>query len=187
MIKNNHRRKVIISKSAYEGIVLLGIEPYQLEGYGTIIGKIYTNYLYRIKKIIPIQAVLYRRFKEVEIIDYREERLKEIEKDFNNEILGDIHSHTDYQGIKLKKGLSQGDKQFLKKYPKTISLLVSLEKTNHICSWKLENKTIISWHEIKSEEIKLKATVKGYYYEPKRKRVLMTDIIPTKDLEEMLR
>ena len=177
------RRIAEITRSAYKQALELGIEPYKKEALGIITG--YKSRIYHIQGIFPIQTAK-RKFSNVESKYYKEERIAKIEKIFNKFILGDIHSHTDFHNSKVIKGESEIDNSWLKENPEKFSLILFLERIQRISSWRGDNMEIVSYISIDKEDIKLKTTLKGYYYDLDRKRYMKIDLRPSKDLMNKL-
>lgn len=183
MIKKNKRRKVSISLKIIEDIFLTGIDTYKKEAVAIVSGIIKHN-IYYIQKISPLQ-IAKRKLTEVDYTDKREKNLIKTLENLGYEILGDLHSHSDYFNWNWYKTPSKEDKEDMINNPNKIYFILFLDKIYKLSAWRLKNKELIV--SIETKDRKLKGLLKCYYYDKEKKRYLKADIKPAKDLEEMLR
>lgn len=138
MTKKRGRRKVIIQKQAFIGIISSVIEVYKKEAYGELIGTVDNNH-YIVKNTYTYQTAK-RTYVSVSVKTHRENRLNRTLSFFTtSKVIGSFHSHPEGPHY-----LSKWDAKQIKGTKPEIDVLISIYKTKRLRQWKTNKDLSIS-------------------------------------------
>jgi hypothetical protein len=135
------KTEIVLTESAFIGIVLSSVEVFKKECLGLLLGIGSTGRII-VNHAVPFQAVSERKFCSVKSNWRKEVKIREaIPKLANLDYLGDFHSHPQFGESKGVAELSETDKQSIEETK--IELVTAINTSKHHQKW-TANKGVLS-------------------------------------------